>query len=87
MQLDSPPLEESYQQYHQLQGLRSRHIVTVIDVVGEHTLDIYAQQKMLCILNAIGEATTVYSASLPQLQWYQQSTPTENMLIQLTRTQ
>ena len=68
MQLDSPPLEENYQQYHQLQGLRSRHLVTVVDVVGEHTLDIYAQQKMLCALHAIGEATTVHSASLPQLQ-------------------
>ena len=87
MQLDSPPLEESYQQYHQLLDLQSRYLVTVIDVVGEHTLNIYAQQKMLCTLHAIEEATTVYSASLPQLQWYQQSTPIENMLIQLTQTQ
>ena len=59
MQLDSPPLEESYQQYHQLQGLRSRHLVTIVDVVGEHTLDIYAQQKMLCAL--IFKCTCNYS--------------------------
>ena len=52
LQLDSPPLEESYQQYHQLQDLPNCLLIIVKGVVGEHILDTYTQQKMLCALNA-----------------------------------
>ena len=68
MQLDSPLLEESYQQYHQLKGHLPLHLVTAEDVVGEHILDTHVWQKMLCALNVTGRAITVHSVSLPQLQ-------------------
>ena len=68
MQLASPPPEESYQQYHQLIGHLTLHLVTAEGVVGEHILNTYVQQKMLCALNVTVGAIIVYIVSLPQLQ-------------------
>ena len=68
MQSDSPLPEENYQQYHQLKGHPTLHLITAEGVVGEHILDTHAQQKMLCALNVTGGAITVHSVSLPQLQ-------------------
>ena len=68
MQLDSLLSEESYQQYHQLKGHPTCHLITAKGVVGEHVLDTHAQQKMLRALNVTGRGITAYSISLQQLQ-------------------
>ena len=57
MQLDSPLPEESIQQYHQLKGHLTLHLVTAEGVVGEHILDTHVWQKMLCALNVTGEVS------------------------------
>ena len=49
MQLDSPLPEESYQQYHQPKGHLTLHAITATGVVGEHILNTYTWQKMLCV--------------------------------------
>ena len=75
MQLDSPPTPRT----------PKRHLITVEGVVGEHILVTYAQKKMLCTLNAIGGAITVYSVScngINRARTISQSTPTNR--IQLT---
>ena len=68
MQLTSPPPEESYQQYHQLKGHVTLHLITAEGVVEEHSLNTYVRQKMLYALNVTGRAIIVSSVSLPQLQ-------------------
>ena len=54
MQLDRPLPEESYQQYHQLKGHLTLHLVTAEGVIGEHILNTHLWQKMLCALNVTG---------------------------------
>ena len=68
MQLDIPLPEECYQQYQQLKGHLTLHLLTVKGVVGEHILNTHTQQKILCALNVRGGAIIVYSVSLLQLQ-------------------
>ena len=63
-QLDSLLSEESYQQYHQLKGHPTRHLIAAKGMVGEHVLNTHAQQKMLHALNATGRAITAYNVSL-----------------------